>query len=279
MGRKQGAGQVTARHNWRALLRYALYSAAVLALLAAALFLYSRVDEFLAADSRFRLAAPSSESGESPAVRIEGTTYTPRARIIDAFAADFGRSVYLLPLAERRRSLLAIDWVRDASVSRLWPDRLFVRIVERQPVAFVQLPAESGKPTSEIALIDDQGVILEQPPRAHFRLPVLSGIRRTQSEDARRQRVGTAMRLVGELGEQAGQLSEIDVGDADNVKVVLPAEGRALLLLLGNRNFRSRVQNFLSHFPEIRRRLPNASRFDLRLDDRITALGEERRGG
>ncbi len=260
-------------------MRYALYSTAVLALLTTILFVYSRVDGFLAESARFRLDGPAAETGESPAFRIEGVTYTSRAKIIDAFAADFGRSVYLLPLAERRRRLLAIDWVRDATVSRLWPDRLFVRIAERQPVAFVQLPDGSGASTTRIALIDEQGVILEQPPRAQFKLPVLTGILPAQSRDARRQRVRTAMRLVGELGQQAGQLSEIDVSELENVKVVITVEGRAVLLMLGNRNFRSRLQSFLNHFPEIQRRVPSASSFDLRLDDRITALGEGRRSG
>ena len=120
MGRKTGAGQEPARRNWRSPgLRYALASTAALALLVAVLFLWSRADAFLAEDSRFRLAEPSAQSGESPALRIEGVVYTPRARIVETFTADYGRSLYLLPLAERRRSLMAIDWVKDAVVSRV----------------------------------------------------------------------------------------------------------------------------------------------------------------
>ncbi len=69
------------------------------------------------------------------------------------------------------------------------------------------------------------------------------------------------------------------MSDPENVKVVQQAEGRVLLLMLGNRNFLSRLQNLLIHYPEIRQRSPNATTFDLRLDDRITALGEEARGG
>ncbi len=279
MGRKQSSGQEPSLQNRRAVVRYALYSAAVLALLAAALFVYSQVDQFLAENSRFRLEGPSAENGEIPALRIEGVVYTSRAKIVDAFAADLGRSLYLLPLAERRRSLLAIDWVRDAAVSRLWPDRLLVRISERKPVAFVQMPGDSGASSTRIALIDDQGVLLEQPPRSEFKLPVLTGIPRTESGDTRRQRVRIAMRLVGELGPQAAKLSEIDVSESENVKVITTAEGRAVLLMLGNRNFRSRLQSFFNHYPEIQRRLPSASSFDLRLDDRITALGEGRRSG
>jgi cell division protein FtsQ len=260
-------------------LRYALYSAAVLLLAIVALYVYTRVDEFLAGDPRFRLAEPSSDGGESPALQIEGAVHASRAQIMNVFSADYGRSVYLLPLAERRRTLQGIDWVRDASVSRLWPDRLAVRIVERRPVAFIQLPEAESSASQRVALIDAEGVILEQPPRARFTLPVLTGIRREQSQAVRRLRVAAALRLVQELGGLAAQLSEIDVSDPENVKVVQQAEGRVLLLMLGNRNFLSRLQNLLIHYPEIRQRTPNATAFDLRLDDRITALGEEARGG
>jgi cell division protein FtsQ len=236
MGRKQNPERGPAWRAWRAGLRYALYSAAVLLLAIVALYVYSRVDQFLADDPRF-------------------------------------------PLAERRRTLLGIDWVRDASVSRLWPDRLAVRIVERKPVAFIQLPV-AGSPSSHcVALIDAEGVILEEPPRARFTLPVLTGIRREQSQPVRRLRVAAALRLIQELGGLVAQISEIDVSDPENVKVVQQAEGRVLLLMLGNRNFLSRLQNLLIHYPEIQQRSPNATTFDLRLDDRITALGEDARGG
>ena len=279
MGRKQNPEREPAWRAWRAGLRYALYSAAALLLAVVALYVYSRVDQFLAGDPRFRLAEPPSDGGESPALRIEGAVYASRAQILNAFSADYGRSVYLLPLGERRRTLLGIDWVKDASVSRLWPDRLAVRIVERKPVAFIQLPEADSPASQRVALIDTEGVILEQPPRARFTLPVLTGIRQEQSQPVRRLRVATALRLVQELGDLVAQLSEIDVSDPENVKVVQQAEGRVLLLMLGNRNFLSRLQNLLIHYPEIRQRSPNATTFDLRLDDRITAVGEEARGG
>jgi hypothetical protein len=49
-------------------------------------------------------------------------------------------------------------------------------------------------------------------------------------------------------------------------------------LLLGNQRFLPRLRNFLNHYPEIRRRLPKAAAFDLRLDDRITAAEANHNG-
>jgi hypothetical protein len=42
-------------------------------------------------------------------------------------------------------------------------------------------------------------------------------------------------------------------------------------LLVGDSNFGARYQNFLNHYPEIKKHSPDVKVFDLRLDDRITA--------
>jgi cell division protein FtsQ len=275
MARKQSAEQGPARRNWRRALRYALLSAAVLTLLAAVLFLWSRADGFLAEDERLRLVGPTGETGESPALHIEGSAYTPREKITATFAADYGRSIYLVPLAERRRNLMTIDWVKDATVSRLWPDRLAIRIVERKPVAFVQVPAQGKNAVSEVALIDSDGIILSHPERARFQLPVVTGIQREQSESMRRDRIRAVVGLLDSLEEMARPISEIDVSNPGNVKIIQPAEGHVVMLMLGDRNYPARVRNFLRHYPEILKRLPEAISFDLRLDNRITALSEE----
>ena len=79
------------------------------------------------------------------------------------------------------------------------------------------------------------------------------------------------LRLEKELGGLAGNISEIDVSSPDNLRITVPIGRRAVDLMLGGGSFARRYQNFLDHYTEIRRRSPNATTFDLRLDDRITA--------
>ena len=196
MARRRSLEAEENKRDWRTPLRYVFVSFVVLLLVLFGLYAYGRVDEFLAAEPRFRLALPAAAGQESANLRIEGVVHAPRARIVETFATDLGRSVYLVPLAERRRNLLSIDWLRDAAVSRQWPDRLVVRVFERNPVAFVQLPVTSPAALQRIALIDADGVILEPPARARFSLPVLTGIRPDQPLAGRRQRVRQALRLI-----------------------------------------------------------------------------------
>jgi cell division protein FtsQ len=210
-------------------------------------------------DPQFKLSRDHAD-----ALTIQGLRYTSRSKVQHVFAADFERSVFSVPLEERRRRLLAIDWVEDASVSRIWPDRLAVRIRERRPVAFVFF-------RSGVLLIDSFGVLLDPPAQAQFTFPVLSGVREDESESQRSQRVHTLLKVEEELGPLTKDLSEVNAADLDNIRIITQVESRAVEFILGADNFGQRYQNFLNHYPEIKRRSPEVKSFDLRLEDRITA--------
>ncbi|MBV9507039.1 MAG: FtsQ-type POTRA domain-containing protein [Acidobacteriia bacterium] len=243
------------RLNWRLVLAVTTL-AVVTASTAIAAF---RVRRFVISDAQFRLSRDRRDS-----LVLEGVKYASRAKILRAFAPDFNRSVFAAPLAARRRQLLAIDWVDDASVSRIWPDKLQVRIRERQPVAFVSLP-------SGVLLIDAHAVLLDPPPQAQFAYPVLSGVRETDTPLERRERVRTFLRVQDDMGYLMKDISEVDATDPDNVRVVAQVGNRAFHLLMGDTNFGRRYQNFLNHYSEIQKHSPAVRIFDLRLEDRITA--------
>ena len=115
------------------------------------------------------------------AVEITGEHYVGRGALMSVFQADMGRSVLSVPLDRRLSRIDAIPWVRQATVVRVLPNRLVVRIAERTPVAFLST-------VSGMKLIDADGVMLDQPAGASFNLPVVSGLdaRTPVAERARR---------------------------------------------------------------------------------------------
>lgn len=242
------------RINWRLALGLPALAAICLSTAMAGF----KIRQYVTTDAQFMLSRDRKD-----AIAIQGLTYTLRSKVHRVFAADFEHSIFTIPLAERRRRLLAIDWVEDASVSRVWPDRLVVWIRERTPVAFVSFRAG-------VLLIDLNGVLLEPPAQGRFAFPVLSGIREDESEARRRERVRSLLQVQEDLGSLAKDISEVNASDPYNIRLVTQVENRTVWLMMGDSNFARRYQNFLSHYAEIRRRSPGVKIFDLRLDDRIT---------
>ena len=225
-----------------------------------------KVELYVSTDPQFLLSPDRRD-----AITIHGVKFASRAQVARVFAPDFGRSLYVIPIAERRRRLLGIDWVQGAAVSRIWPTRGLVQITERTPVAFVNLPLAGSARGSRLALIDGEGVFLERPPRAPFKFPILQGVSEQQSEAARRIRVRAMQRLLEDLGSLAKTVSEVNVAATEDIRIIAQVNGRTLELELGESAFGTRFKEFIDHYPEIRRASPQATSFDLRMENNFIA--------
>lgn len=242
--------------SWRLWLRVGVW-----ALVAAGVAFGARqVNAFLLRDPHFGLSS----------LEIRGAVYANKARLQGVFAADIDHSVFQIPLSERRRHLLAVDWVNEASVLRVWPNRIVVTVTERHPVAFVKLPIASTS-RYRIALVDGDGVILSLPTRVRFHLPVLGGVTEEQTDAARAVRVSAMQHLLDDLGPQAKDISEINATNTQDMRVIAQVDHRPLELWIGDQHYRARYLNFLDHYEEIRKHSEQATIFDLRFDDRILA--------
>jgi cell division protein FtsQ len=254
------------RINWRYVISACLLSLVLMSIV----FAWQQTEQFLLRDPRFALARPTEYGEESPGLHVDGVKYASRAQVLRVFQPDIGRSLFLFPMQDRRKALLRLAWVKDAAIQRLWPNQIFVRISERQPTAFVQLKSES---MSRWALIDSDGIILDPPLRSGFKLPVITGVQADEPPAMRGVRVRRMSRMLDEIGSYREKLSEIDVSDLDDLKVTIKMGDRALILMIGDQNFRTRFQNFFDHYEEIQKRVSDMTMLDLRLDDRITVVG------
>ncbi len=258
--------------------RFIFWLVAGLFLMVGSLFAWHRTEEFLIQDGRFRIVEAEEFRGRSPNLIVEGIHYASASQIRHIFLEDFGRSLYLVPIEERRKQLLEIDWVENATVSKIWPNSIRVRIHERTPVAFVHLPPARGDGMSQFALIDKDGYILRPRIAAKFTLPVITGIPENETVENRRARVRRVLGMLNQIGPLAGQISEIDVADPNDLVVAEHVDNRVVNLMLGDENYTDRLQNFLAGFNEIEAKRPDATTLDLRVDGVITAVGDDRHG-
>ena len=204
------------------MLRVVTWSVLVASALVAVFLVYNRTERFLIRDERFTLNGADG-SGSPQTLEIQGASHVSTRAVEAVFSDDLGRSVYLVPLAERQATLRSVAWVKEASVARMWPNRLQVRIEERVPVAFVTL-GSSRSTSSKFGLIDEDGMILPPTPD-RFGLPVLAGVRPSDPPAQRSKSVHRMMRLLRELGDKARNLSEIDVSDPDDITIMEPRDG------------------------------------------------------
>jgi cell division protein FtsQ len=132
-------------------------------------------------------------------IDVEGRARTDAGAILRAVGATRGTPMLAVSPVEARRRLEALPWVRVASVERLFPSTLFVRITEREPLALWQ---RGGK----LALIDRDGVVITDQNLERFPgLVVLVGedaprhaaalVEMLQTEPLLASRVAAAVRL------------------------------------------------------------------------------------
>jgi cell division protein FtsQ len=218
---------------------------------------------YLGRDSRFRIEGAGN-------IEATGLTEVSRAEMLPVFGEDIGRNIFFVPLAERRKQLEQISWVERATVMRLLPDRIRIDVVERQPVAFARQGQHFG-------LVDANGVLLTMPAAAmaerHYSFPVVTGINANDQAVVRKARMAVYMRLLAELDADnrklSAQISEIDLTDAADARVLMPEQGADILAHYGEDHFLERYQRYKAHIIEWRQQYPKLAAVDLRYDQQV----------
>jgi cell division protein FtsQ len=218
---------------------------------------------YLGRDSRFRIDGAGN-------IAATGLSEVSRAEMLPVFGEDIGRNIFFVPLAERRRQLEQIPWVERATVMRFLPDQLRVSVVERQPVAFVR----QGQ---QIGLVDASGVLLTMPPammaQHHYSFPVVTGIDAHDAAVARKGRMAVYGRLLAELDANgqhlSEQISEIDLTDPEDARVMMPEQGGDILAHFGEDHFLERYERYKTHVAEWRQQYPKLAAVDLRYDQQV----------
>lgn len=242
--------------------RVFLLSALLVATCAVAYIVHS-CKMFLEHDARFRINSTSD-------IESTGLAEVTRGEMLPVFGEDIGRNIFFVPLAERRRQLEQIPWIQQATVMRLLPDQIHVAIVERQPVAFVR----HGQ---QIGLVDIKGVLLNMPPallaKHHYSFPVLTGIDAADPLPSRKARIDLYERMMADLDangqHNSEQLSEIDLTDPEDARVLMPEQGADILAHFGEDHFLDRYRRYKAHIAEWRQQYPSLAAVDLRYDQQV----------
>jgi cell division protein FtsQ len=107
-------------------------------------------------------------------VYVEGRKRTGRDAVRAELGIDRGRPIFALDTAGAKQRLEQLPWIEQASIARLLPNTIRVRLIERRPLALWQ---RDGR----FSLIDQRGRVIEgaldgiDPGRDYGQLRVLVG--------------------------------------------------------------------------------------------------------
>jgi cell division protein FtsQ len=208
---------------------------------------------------RFRL-------NSSDDIEMSGLSNVTRAQVMEVMGGDIGRNVFFIPLDQRQKQLEQIPWIESASVMRFAPDRIQIQIKERTPVAFAQIG-------SKIMLADPGGVLMDLSTKKKYSFPVILGMSSTQPLSTRSAQMTIYNQLVRELDSEGAhysqELSEVDLSDPEDVKVLTNDSDGEVLVHLGPSNYLDRYKVYVGHLREWRQQFPRLESVDLRYDRQI----------
>ncbi len=206
-------------------------------------------------------------------IEFRGARHTDTAELEDVIRSRFPSSILLIQLSDLRSLVESASWVEKAEVRRRLPDRIQIRIEEREPLTTALIDGE-------LRVVDSQGFILDLlgPEFGDLDKPVVKGLLNLALEDAAREnqaRMGVYLKILDELDGGAPEgysrgVSEIDVSDPERAAVI--PEDFPVPVILGDRNFRSRFELFLANLEQYRKLQATHGAIesvDVTLDDRI----------
>lgn len=218
----------------------------------------------------------------SDQIEVANAQHVTRAQIMDVMGGDIGRNIFFVPLAQRQQQLEKIPWVESASVMRFVPNRLRIEIHERTPVAFARIG-------SHISLIDAGGNLMELAPGPKhtgapgtpgsgvmgwkYSFPVITGMNANEpisTRVARMKDYNELMRQLDSGGARYSQdISEADLSDSEDVKVMTADSNGGVLVHLGNGNYLQRYKIYVTHVEAWRQQFEKLDSVDLRYDGQI----------
>lgn len=202
---------------------------------------------FLTTDAKFEVQKLS----------VSGLKRVEENQVLAKAGFELGINVFRVNLDQVRERVEDLPWVRNAIVERVLPDKIIIKVIEREPIGL-------GRINGEVFQFDADAKILEPDPLSPASFPILDGLR---PGDHKRnlEKVEMYQKVLEEVGQTA--LSEVHINDSQEVTVVSASD--PVIVNLGAADFRSRWIRYLQLKPQIQQQYPQAVRVDLRFRNQV----------
>lgn len=102
-------------------------------------------------------------------IEFDGQEHVPEVLLLKASGLRYKKNIFNTSVNDVKKKLEQISWIKSASVQRKLPNKIYVRVAERVPIAIYQL-------NYKLYLLDIDGKILENDGIGNFdNLPIIVG--------------------------------------------------------------------------------------------------------
>jgi len=143
-------------------------------------------------------------------VEVKGTRTLAAEEVREVAAVPSGQPLARVDLDAIRARVEALAVVRDAQVTRTWPDRVLIDVDERVPIAVIEI---GGR----IRGMDEEGVVFRDYPKPPPGLPQVRTSADTRS-DALREAAMVVEALPAEISRR---VDHVEVATVDQISLVL----------------------------------------------------------
>lgn len=199
-------------------------------------------------------------------VVVEGRIRTDKTHILKTANLSRGKSLFSIDLVQVKNKLEEVPWVNAVSVERRFPDTLFIRISEREPVAIWQNK-------SHLYLVDREGGLIETKENKYGGLLHISGLQAPKH-------IGALVALLDKFPEVKSRVTA--AAHLRSTRWDIQLDGR-VIIKLPERDAEKALAYFLdleNHHHLMDREIVN---IDLRIPDqlilRLTPEGAQKRDG
>jgi cell division septal protein FtsQ len=208
-------------------------------------------------------------------VTFEGCKESNPKRMEAVIRQNFPANILRINLGALKSRLEKEPWVKRVEIRRILPSDLVIHVLERNPSAIVEF-------RGELMLADQDGIMLGPYDPKYGRLdkPVFKGVVGTDAEDyllyqednAARIRQGLLMLAEIESGapQQAKNISEVDISDPDNLKILLVND--TVEIFLGEKDYLKRFRALMENmgkYQELKDQYTEIESIDLRMGNKI----------
>jgi cell division septal protein FtsQ len=218
--------------------------------------------------------AYTSNSFAVRTVLVDGCQHVNPRKVEGIVRREFPGNLLRMNLAALRGRLEQESWVKFVEIRRVLPSELVISVQERVPSVILELQGE-------LMVADDEAVLLDKySGKYKIDVPVFRGLagdgaaayQGYQEENTARVRAGLAMLAELEAGSPAfpREISEVDVSDLENIKVLLVDDTAEIIL--GDKDFLRRFRRLLSNMDRYRAAKAEYGEMisvDLRVDGQI----------